>query len=98
MRVNASSPRHRSRLPQAGAVVKCARHENQRDPLHETGSAGTLAGELPVEFLAGKGAGAPGNGSWLQGFNARNVLSEKSHPWPDLIAPARPQRTRASTR
>src|SRR5207247_1011885 len=46
--------------------------------LHEAGSAGTLAGELPLELFAGKGAGASGNGSWLQGFNARNVLSGKS--------------------
>ncbi len=47
---------------------------------HEPGSAGTLAGVLPVELFAGKGAGAPGNGSWVQGFDARNVLSENSHP------------------
>jgi len=38
---------------------------------HEAGSAGTFAGELPVELFAGKGAGAPGNGSWVLGFNAR---------------------------
>src|SRR6266516_1074703 len=30
---------------------------------------------LRVELFAGKGAGAPGNGSWVQGFNARNVLA-----------------------
>src|SRR5438093_9254135 len=58
--------------------------------LHEAGSAGTLAGELPVEHLAGKGAGAPGNGSWVQKFNARNVLSKRSLPARPSPPPPRP--------
>ena len=47
---------------------------------HEPGSAGTLAGVLPVERFAGKGAGAPRNGSLVQGFKARSFSSGNSHP------------------
>src|SRR5204863_356814 len=45
-------------------------------PPHEAGSVGTLAGELPVELFAGKGAGAPGDSSWVQGFNARSFWED----------------------
>src|SRR5437867_4185270 len=53
-------------------------HPSYGRPLH--GSAGTLAGELPVELFAGKGAGAPGNGSLVQGFKTRYVPSANSLP------------------
>src|SRR5438034_2413851 len=82
---NSSSPAFSSTSRREGGDSAHPFRVSRRDPgpeksPHEAGSAGTLAGELPVELFAGKGAGAPGDGSWVQGFNARNVLSGKSHP------------------
>src|SRR5205809_1020747 len=90
---NSSSPAFSSTSRREGGDSAHPFRVSRRDPgpeksPHEAGSAGTLAGELPVELFAGKGAGAPGDGSWVQGFNARNFWEKSLR---EILAASAPQ-------